>query len=239
MPTQGDASQHRTQKRRHDVRFNEQLEHPDGTLVFAHASKLGAEGIVSKRLGSRYRSGRSPDWLKFKNPSAPTAKREAEEDLGTVTWAGTIAGIVAAMILFGVEARGAGILKKDFPRYLLHKQFQDGVVVLSATDQGLEIDVQWADGADLDNLDEADLMVRIDDAEISRPKVLRSNTGLIYGYNLGAVNAILPSLSRGERMQILLPGKPERTVTLKSEMEKGQPRSWDGAIWTNWRRTQR
>jgi hypothetical protein len=26
-------------------------------LVFAHACKLGAEGILSKRLGSRYRSG--------------------------------------------------------------------------------------------------------------------------------------------------------------------------------------
>jgi transposase InsO family protein len=26
--------------------------------------------IVSKRLGSRYRSGRSTDWLKFKNPHA-------------------------------------------------------------------------------------------------------------------------------------------------------------------------
>jgi hypothetical protein len=38
------------------------------------------EGIVSKRLGSRYRSGRSPDWLKFKNPLAPAVKREAEED---------------------------------------------------------------------------------------------------------------------------------------------------------------
>jgi hypothetical protein len=31
---------------------------------------MGLEGIVSKRLGSRYRSGRSPDWLKFKNPEA-------------------------------------------------------------------------------------------------------------------------------------------------------------------------
>jgi hypothetical protein len=39
-------------------------------------------GIVSKRLGSRYRSGRSPDWLKFKNPDAPAVKREAEEDWG-------------------------------------------------------------------------------------------------------------------------------------------------------------
>jgi bifunctional non-homologous end joining protein LigD len=39
----------------------------------------GLEGIVSKRLGSRYRSGRSPDWLKFKNPAAPVVKREAED----------------------------------------------------------------------------------------------------------------------------------------------------------------
>ena len=36
-----------------------------------HACKMGLEGIVSKRLGSRYRSGRSSDWLKFKNPQAP------------------------------------------------------------------------------------------------------------------------------------------------------------------------
>jgi hypothetical protein len=39
-------------------------------------------GIVSKRLGSRYRSGRTSDWLKFKNPDAPAVKREAEEDWG-------------------------------------------------------------------------------------------------------------------------------------------------------------
>src|SRR5258707_9949403 len=37
------------------------------------------EGIVSKRLGSRYRSGRSTDWLKSKNPAAPAVKREAEK----------------------------------------------------------------------------------------------------------------------------------------------------------------
>ena len=51
-------------------------------MVFRHACKMGLEGIVSKRLGSRYRSGRSPDWLKFKNPDAPPVKREAEEDWG-------------------------------------------------------------------------------------------------------------------------------------------------------------
>jgi ATP-dependent DNA ligase len=44
-----------------------------------HACKFELEGIVSKRLGSRYRSGRSKDWLKFKNPEAPAVKREEEE----------------------------------------------------------------------------------------------------------------------------------------------------------------
>jgi hypothetical protein len=29
-----------------------------------------------------YRSGRSRDWLKMKNPNAPAVKREAEEDWG-------------------------------------------------------------------------------------------------------------------------------------------------------------
>jgi len=69
-------------KSRLGVRLNEHPEHPEGAVVFQHACKMGLEGIVSKGLGSRYRSGRSPDWLKFKNPSAPAVKREAEEDWG-------------------------------------------------------------------------------------------------------------------------------------------------------------
>jgi bifunctional non-homologous end joining protein LigD len=69
-------------KARHGVRLNEYLEHPVGITVFQHACKMGLEGIVSKRLGSRYRSGRSPEWLKFKNPEAPAVRREAEEDWG-------------------------------------------------------------------------------------------------------------------------------------------------------------
>ena len=32
--------------------------------------------------GSPYRSGRSHDWLKMKNPTAPAVKREADEDWG-------------------------------------------------------------------------------------------------------------------------------------------------------------
>jgi ATP-dependent DNA ligase len=44
--------------------------------------KMGLEGIVSKRLGSPYRSGRSRHWAKSKNPKHPAVKREAEEDWG-------------------------------------------------------------------------------------------------------------------------------------------------------------
>jgi bifunctional non-homologous end joining protein LigD len=47
------------------VRFNQHIAHP-GDIVFRQACKMGLEGIVSKRLGSRYRSGRTKDWLKFK-----------------------------------------------------------------------------------------------------------------------------------------------------------------------------
>jgi ATP-dependent DNA ligase len=43
--------------------------------VFAHACKIGLEGIVSKRKTSTCRSGRSPDWLKSKNPGGATRGR--------------------------------------------------------------------------------------------------------------------------------------------------------------------
>jgi len=54
----------------------------DGEIVFKYCCKLGCEGIVSKRLGSPYRSGRCAHWVKVKNPKAPAMKREAEEDWG-------------------------------------------------------------------------------------------------------------------------------------------------------------
>jgi bifunctional non-homologous end joining protein LigD len=61
------------------IRYNEHIE-GDGPTVFAHACKMGLEGIVSKRKDSAYRSGRSPDWLKMKNPACAAVKREEEED---------------------------------------------------------------------------------------------------------------------------------------------------------------
>ena len=67
------------------LRLNEHIE-ADGPTVFAHACKMGLEGIVSKRKDSPYRSGRSPDWLKSKNPACEAVRREAEEDLGGRPW---------------------------------------------------------------------------------------------------------------------------------------------------------
>jgi bifunctional non-homologous end joining protein LigD len=64
------------------LQLNEHISEP-GDIVFRHACKMGLEGIVSKRKGSPYRSGRSHDWLK--NPRTPMRlhlKREAEEDWG-------------------------------------------------------------------------------------------------------------------------------------------------------------
>jgi bifunctional non-homologous end joining protein LigD len=64
------------------VRLNEHMEHRDATLVFEHACRMGLEGLVSKRKGSPYRSGRTLDWLKSKNPNAPAVARLVEEDWG-------------------------------------------------------------------------------------------------------------------------------------------------------------
>jgi bifunctional non-homologous end joining protein LigD len=52
----------------------------DGAVIYKHACALCCEGIVSKRLGTPYRAGRSAHWLKIKNPNAPAVQRLEEED---------------------------------------------------------------------------------------------------------------------------------------------------------------
>jgi hypothetical protein len=50
----------------------------DGTIVFRQACVMGLEGIVAKRRDRPYRLGRSPNWVKIKNPNAPAAMRIIE-----------------------------------------------------------------------------------------------------------------------------------------------------------------
>ncbi len=45
------------------IRYSEHLE-GDGALIFRHASRIGLEGIVSKKASSAYQSGRTKNWLK-------------------------------------------------------------------------------------------------------------------------------------------------------------------------------
>src|SRR5262249_12905488 len=67
------------------ILLNEHTEE-EGAIVFEHACKLGLEGIVSKRKGSRYVSGRSGSWIKCKNPASPAVRREADEDSSKDRW---------------------------------------------------------------------------------------------------------------------------------------------------------
>jgi bifunctional non-homologous end joining protein LigD len=61
------------------LQLSQPLDRP-GEIMFAHACKLGLEGTVSKRRGSRYQSGRSAHWVKSKNPNHAAVTRLLEED---------------------------------------------------------------------------------------------------------------------------------------------------------------
>ncbi len=64
---------------RSGIQFAEHIE-GDGGEVFAHACKLGFEGIVSKDRTRPYQSGPSKTWLKIKNPAAPGVTRFEDRD---------------------------------------------------------------------------------------------------------------------------------------------------------------
>jgi bifunctional non-homologous end joining protein LigD len=65
-------------KARNGIRLSEHLAATDGNTIFRHACAMGLEGVVAKRRDRPYRSGRSPDWIKVKNPDAPAATRVIE-----------------------------------------------------------------------------------------------------------------------------------------------------------------
>jgi len=57
------------------IRLCEHIEDVDGAVVFRQACVMGLEGIVAKRRDSRYRSGRTREWVKIKNPAHPAIER--------------------------------------------------------------------------------------------------------------------------------------------------------------------
>ncbi len=52
----------------------------DGPIVFAHACRFGAEGIVSKRVDGTYRSGPCPVWIKVRNAASIAVQRGRSEN---------------------------------------------------------------------------------------------------------------------------------------------------------------
>jgi bifunctional non-homologous end joining protein LigD len=51
----------------------------DGLTVFAHACRLGAESIVSKKVDGAYQSGPCRVWIKVRNPASIAVQRERSE----------------------------------------------------------------------------------------------------------------------------------------------------------------
>ena len=60
------------------IRLSDHINSADGNAIFRRACVMGLEGIIAKRRDRPYRSGRSPDWIKIKNPDAPAATRVIE-----------------------------------------------------------------------------------------------------------------------------------------------------------------
>jgi ATP-dependent DNA ligase len=51
------------------ILYSEHMDGADGEAMFRHACAMGLEGIVSKRVDSRYKSGRCLSWVEVKNPA--------------------------------------------------------------------------------------------------------------------------------------------------------------------------
>ena len=50
-----------------------------GPALYRHACLVVLEGLVSKHRERSYRAGRSPNWLKIKNPNHPAMSRVKEQ----------------------------------------------------------------------------------------------------------------------------------------------------------------
>jgi bifunctional non-homologous end joining protein LigD len=62
--------------------FNDHIEEEGGESVFPARLQAWTGGHRLETQGLALSLGRSPDWLKMKNPACAAVKREAEEDWG-------------------------------------------------------------------------------------------------------------------------------------------------------------
>jgi hypothetical protein len=76
---------------------------------FATPCHLGLEGIVSKRLGSAYNSGRSRHWIKSKNSKHPAVRRGSAVRQGLDTPARPTGGYKGEAAQGGGPGAGRGL----------------------------------------------------------------------------------------------------------------------------------
>lgn len=81
------------------IQYSEHIE-GDGSDLFAHASRMGVEGVVSKRADSRYIQARSKDWVKIKRVDTAL--------LTVIGFSTNAPKCVSALIL--AEERGEGLV---------------------------------------------------------------------------------------------------------------------------------
>jgi len=109
------------------IRFNEHIEGDFDTMPSSpHLARMGEDGRAIRK-DSTYRSGRSPDWLKMKNPDAPAVTREAEEDWGKgVCSSPGCGGLVCALVNADRKiGTGIGTGRNGKGRFYLVKQDED------------------------------------------------------------------------------------------------------------------
>jgi hypothetical protein len=113
--------------------------------------------------------------------------------------------------------------EEDFRRCQVKKRVPQGTVTIGAREM-VELNINWNDGANLDEVAAANMSVQIDNTPLLYPKPLKYaiDDGMVYGFELGSFNAILPTLSRGKRLQISFPRKPQRSVDLNIGDDAGR-----------------
>ena len=103
-----------------ELRYSEHFEE-DGEMVLRHACRLSLEGVVSKRVNAKYRSGRGRDWIKSK------CGRRQELVIGGYVPSSTSAHAIGSLVL-GVhengELRHAGRVGTGFSRVVAEDLFE-------------------------------------------------------------------------------------------------------------------
>ncbi|MCO5148290.1 MAG: DNA ligase D [Aquamicrobium sp.] len=103
-----------------ELRYSEHFEE-NGEMVLRHACRLSLEGVVSKRAGGKYRSGRGRDWIKSK------CGNRQELVIGGYVPSSTSAKAIGSLVL-GVnedgELRHAGRVGTGFSRVVAEDLFK-------------------------------------------------------------------------------------------------------------------